>query len=1002
MKKLYAIAILCAALLPLPMFGQSGIIPSGRYIDWSRATKGIPGGIPARTTICSTLSSGASNAAIQSALNACPSGQTVKLGAGSYNITLINMPSNVTLRGSGPQSTVLHLTSSGTTPFQFGGNPRSYPDIATSVNITSGATAGSTSFVVSNASNIAVGGYLMITELNDPALNVTSQGSDGNCTYCDTYPSGGVRVRGQIVEVTGRSGTNNTTIAFTPALYSAYTLTPQATPFTAGTVWAGIEDLQVYAQNTGYHTNFSMDEVAYCWIKNVESNYADGDHVDLNYAFRVEVRDSYFTDGFSHGAGQTDDDVLLGYKTSESLIENNILERMHSAIFTNFGAAGNVVDYNYSVGGFDSGATSVVTIDIDMHGAHPQYNLFEGNTVVHIWPDEFHGSSGTNTYFRNWAKATTHIAPPYTGRSPVQWSSYHLATQQNRGITQSYLVTNNNLVGNIEGSAEATQAVNGTGNLFNTGSGACTSCRVAPGTRNYEGTFYARDFGYQTGSDTSGGGVPGPWVGLSFTTSLIHGEYDTAQHTTIWDLHCPTTCSHTLPDSFIYASKPSWFGSNHYPAIGPDVTGGIDVDGHVYDIPAVTCYNNTPKDSGGQLQFNAAACYVPPTGQDASLSPTLVPFGNQTINTTSSTRTTTLTNVGDSALHITSISITGTDAAKFSQSNTCGSTLVAAASCTVSVTFTPTTTTSHTAAVSVASDAISGSPTIASLTGLGVAVAPTGTPGPSILTVSLPAASVGVPFNTQLSGSCWTASGGVLTQSACLWDYSPKAVWLAISPAGALSGVPTAATTLALNVTATDPAGQKASRSLSLVVTPPSPTCPAPPTGSWAGCYYLNVFGSLLLGRIDPAINFDWGSGSPDPVVPNDGFSIRWKGNFNLSAGSYTFTGSVDDGLRLYIDGSICIDKWFDQPMTTYTCQKTLAAGVHSLQADYYENGGGANVKVSWVNNTPAALLPKPICSATSTRMSCSTDITSLPSGSSITDTVTSGSASSTATVNKP
>ena len=42
--------------------------------------------------------------------------------------------------------------------------------------------------------------------------------------------------------------------------------------------------------------NILVSYAAYSWIKNVESNWADGDHVRIHYGFRNEVRDSYFHD----------------------------------------------------------------------------------------------------------------------------------------------------------------------------------------------------------------------------------------------------------------------------------------------------------------------------------------------------------------------------------------------------------------------------------------------------------------------------------------------------------------------------------------------------------------------------------------------------------------------------------------------------------------------------------------------------------------------------------
>jgi hypothetical protein len=101
-----------------------------------------------------------------------------------------------------------------------------------------------------------------------------------------------------------------------------------------------------------------------------------------------------------------------------------------------------------------------------------------------------------------------------------------------------------------------------------------------------------------------------------------------------------------------------------------------------------------------------------------SLSPTSLTFSSQTVNTTSAAQSVTLTNSGNAALTISSIGISGANAGDFSQTNTCGSSLAAGASCTISVTFKPTATGTRTAAVSIADNA-TGSPHTVSLTGTG-------------------------------------------------------------------------------------------------------------------------------------------------------------------------------------------------------------------------------------------------------------------------------------------
>jgi hypothetical protein len=77
-----------------------------------------------------------------------------------------------------------------------------------------------------------------------------------------------------------------------------------------------------------------------------------------------------------------------------------------------------------------------------------------------------------------------------------------------------------------------------------------------------------------------------------------------------------------------------------------------------------------------------------------------------------------MTNVGTTTLTINGISLTGTNARDFSQTHTCGGTLGAKASCTISVTFHPSATGTRNAVVSI-SDNGGGSPQKVPLSGTG-------------------------------------------------------------------------------------------------------------------------------------------------------------------------------------------------------------------------------------------------------------------------------------------
>ena len=99
-----------------------------------------------------------------------------------------------------------------------------------------------------------------------------------------------------------------------------------------------------------------------------------------------------------------------------------------------------------------------------------------------------------------------------------------------------------------------------------------------------------------------------------------------------------------------------------------------------------------------------------------SLSPSTVNFANQLVGTASAAVALTVTNTGTGALVIGSISFSGTNAADFTQKNTCTAPVAPATTCLINVTFTPTAVGSRTATMVLADNA-SNAPQSVPLTG---------------------------------------------------------------------------------------------------------------------------------------------------------------------------------------------------------------------------------------------------------------------------------------------
>ena len=138
-------------------------------------------------------------------------------------------------------------------------------------------------------------------------------------------------------------------------------------------------------------------------------------------------------------------------------------------------------------------------------------------------------------------------------------------------------------------------------------------------------------------------------------------------------------------------------------------------------------------------------------------------------------------------------------------------------------------------------------------------------------------------------------------------------------------------------------------------------------TGSGTGLrgdYFAGtaLAGALVRSAVE-AVDVDWGIAAPATGVPADNFSVRWSGWIEAPAtGSYVFQTVSDDGVRLWLDGTLRIDNWSDHPPATdASAAITLVAGQRvRVVAEYYERGGGAVMRLRWQppGSTGAVAIP--------------------------------------------
>ena len=124
---------------------------------------------------------------------------------------------------------------------------------------------------------------------------------------------------------------------------------------------------------------------------------------------------------------------------------------------------------------------------------------------------------------------------------------------------------------------------------------------------------------------------------------------------------------------------------------------------------------------------------------------------------------------------------------------------------------------------------------------------------------------------------------------------------------------------------------------------------PPPPVTPFIAESFANrdLAGSPVVTRMDERIDFQWGGAAPDPALPNDSFSARWTRTTTYEAGTYRFTVTGDDGIRVRVDGDVVVNGWFYQAPTTYTADVPLTAGEHTVVVEYFEHTGGATAVFS-------------------------------------------------------
>ena len=523
-------------------------LPEDRTVEW-QGNVGVRGGIPSREDLRNCVDSdgvptdGVSDAtaAIQDCLDATPPDGVAYLPAGTYRVTdTIYVHGDRSLRGAGsdPDDGTTILSDSPLDSIVQIGAGHSEGELLQ----VAGTPRGSTSLTLDDASSLSAGDFILVNQLNDDTIPVTPASyAEGDCTWCDQF--GATRLRAQVVEVVAVSGDD---LEIDPPLFFALddALDPRVMRLDME-ARAGLEDLVVKNDPSiadGWNVNVMFRGAANAWMKNVRVDTCGKRCVDLRtYHYRVEVRDSWLEGCLDHA----NSDTCYGTEVAEgssSLVENNVYHDTSNGPILMWGASGNVVAYNYANAVFRTQQRdSWFWPNSWTHGAHPSFNLWEGNVLAGINWDGYWGSASHNVAFRN--RVTS--LDPDAGLVPGHVEVAAILIETNNHFMS--------VVGNVLGTDGWTDSYEEIGTRYwganlvyatGTGGDGDPAC--------FDTLFRDRNYDYSTGSIPRCGDAGEP---------SCQGADETAE----------------LPDSLYLSGKPAWFGDVAFPPVRPETPGEVEI-----------------------------------------------------------------------------------------------------------------------------------------------------------------------------------------------------------------------------------------------------------------------------------------------------------------------------------------------------------------------------------------------------------------------------------------
>lgn len=142
---------------------------------------------------------------------------------------------------------------------------------------------------------------------------------------------------------------------------------------------------------------------------------------------------------------------------------------------------------------------------------------------------------------------------------------------------------------------------------------------------------------------------------------------------------------------------------------------------------------------------------------------------------------------------------------------------------------------------------------------------------------------------------------------------------------------------------------------------------------NWTATFFntTNLTGTSQTFNGIAAVNFNWGVGVPtglpgaftltnctptNPPITDTGtsadcsnfFSARFTSTQNIAPGTYNFVATSDDGIRVYINGALVLDRYVGRVLTTDTFTQQITASPVNITVEYFEGLDQSSVQFQW------------------------------------------------------